>query len=69
MRVDVNSIRVQRQAVRDAFLSSIVTSTRSMSDFSHTGSCERLPQRIAARIERSRLIFSTRASSASLNFC
>ena len=35
------------------FLSSIVTSTRSMSDFAQTVSCDRLPQRMAARIERS----------------
>ena len=50
------------------FLSSIVTSTRSMSDFAQTVSCDRLPQRIAARMERSCLTCSTSASSASVNF-
>src|SRR5215216_3621049 len=49
------------------FLSSIVTSTRSMSDFAQTVSCDRLPHRMAARIERSALIRSTRASSAVVN--
>src|SRR4029450_4386315 len=42
-------------------------STRSMSDFAHTMSCERLPQRIAARIARSSRICSTSASSAAVN--
>ena len=37
------------------FLSSIVTSTRSMSDFAQTVSCDRLPHRMAARMERSPL--------------
>src|SRR5215831_19455695 len=46
----------------------MVTSTRSMSDLAQTVSCERLPQRIAARMERSCLICATRASSASVNF-
>ena len=47
------------------FLSSMVTSTRSMSDLAHTVSCERLPQRIAARTERSSFTRATSASSAS----
>ena len=47
--------------------SSIVTSTRSMSDFAQTVSCERLPQRTTARIARSFLISSTSASSAAVN--
>ncbi|PYR91366.1 MAG: hypothetical protein DMF84_17115 [Acidobacteria bacterium] len=37
------------------FLSSIVMSTRSISDFVQTVSCARLPQRIAARTEWSAL--------------
>jgi hypothetical protein len=49
------------------FLSSIVTNTRSMSDFSQTVSCDRLPHRMAARMERSSLTCSTRASSAAVN--
>ena len=40
-----------------------------MSDFAQTVSCDRLPQRIAARTERSSLTCSTSASSASVNFC
>ena len=40
-----------------------------MSDFAHTMSCERLPQRIAARIARSSRICSTSASSATVNRC
>ena len=68
-RVDVDPVRVQRQVRRSTFLSSIVTSTRSMSDFAQTVSCDRLPQRIAARTERSRFTCSTSASSASVNFC
>src|SRR5688572_8802097 len=51
------------------FLSSTVTRPRSMSDFAHTVSCDRLPQRIAARIDRSCLICSTSASSAVVNVC
>src|SRR5260221_1056807 len=46
----------------------MVTSARSISDFSQTVSCERLPQRIAARMDRSCFTCSTRWSSASLNF-
>jgi hypothetical protein len=38
-----------------------------MSDFDHTASCERLPQRIAARIERSVLISATSVSRAAVN--
>ncbi len=38
-----------------------------MSDFSQTVSCDRLPQRMAARTERSRLTSSTSASRASVN--
>src|SRR6266566_3832227 len=49
------------------FLSSMVTSARSMSDFSQTVSCERLPQRMAARIERSPFTCATSSSSASAN--
>src|SRR5262245_36299462 len=49
------------------FLSSMVTSTRSMSDFSQTVSWDRLPQRIAARIERSSFNCSASTSSARLN--
>src|SRR5262245_6726950 len=44
-------------------------STRSMSDLAHTVSCDRLPQRIAARMERSSFTCSMSAASASLNFC
>src|SRR5689334_4202887 len=51
------------------FLSSIVTSAKSMSDFAQTVSCERLPHRIAARMDRSSLTCATRSPSASLNFC
>src|SRR5687767_13320610 len=40
-----------------------------MSDFSQTVSCERLPQRMAARMLRSPLISPTRESSAAANFC
>ena len=40
-----------------------------MSDFAQTVSCDRLPQRMAARIERSSLICSTSASSAAVNCC
>ena len=40
-----------------------------MSDFSQTVSCDRLPQRIAARIERSPLISSINAASAAVNRC
>src|SRR6185503_18350533 len=47
--------------------SSAVTSSRSMSDFSQTRSCDRLPPRIAARIDRSCRIWDTRASSAVAN--
>src|SRR5258708_1747050 len=50
------------------FLSSMVTSARSMSDFAHTISCDRLPQRMAARIDRSCFTCATRSSSASVNF-
>ena len=46
----------------------MVTSTRSMSDFAQTVSCDRLPQRMAARIERSFSTCATRSSSASVNF-
>src|SRR6187200_2565602 len=49
--------------------SSIVTSTRSISDLAQTVSCERLPQRTTARIARSSLISSTSASSAAVNVC
>ena len=53
-RVDVDAVGVERDVRRPStFLSSMVTSTRSMSDFAQTVSCERLPQRMAARIERS----------------
>src|SRR5215471_11734150 len=50
------------------FLSSMVTSARSMSDFAQTVSCDRLPQRIAARIDRSCFTCATRSLSASVNF-
>src|SRR5207247_2508315 len=50
------------------FLSSIVTSARSMSDFAQTVSCDRLPQRMAARIDRSCFTCATRSSSAWVNF-
>ena len=46
----------------------MVTSTRSMSDFAQTVSCERLPQRMAARIERSCLHLRDEIVSASANF-
>ena len=51
------------------FLSSTVTSTRSMSDLAHTVSCERLPQRTAARTERSSFTSAMSASSALVNLC
>src|SRR5215471_14555728 len=54
---------------RSTFLSSMVTSIRSMSDLAQTVSCDRLPQRMAARMERSSLTCSTSASSAALNVC
>ena len=54
--------------VFSTFLSSMVTSARSMSDFAQTVSCDRLPQRMAARIERSCFTCFTRSSSASVNF-
>ena len=54
--------------VFSTFLSSMVTSTRSMSDFAQTVSCDRLPQRMAAKIDRSFRICATRSSSASVNF-
>src|SRR5471030_1476858 len=50
------------------FLSSMVTSARSMSDFAQTVSCDRLPQRMAARMDRSSFTCATRLSSASVNF-
>src|SRR5215813_6840909 len=40
-----------------------------MSDFAHTVSYDRLPQRMAARTERSPFTCSTSASSASVNCC
>ena len=40
-----------------------------MSDFAQTVSCDRLPQRMAARTERSPFTCSTSASSAAANFC
>src|SRR5881397_3587470 len=46
----------------------MVTSTRSMSDLAHTVSCDRLPHRMAARMDRSSFTCSTSASRASLNF-
>jgi hypothetical protein len=49
------------------FLSSMVTSARSMSDFAQTVSWDRLPHRIAARIERSPFTCAMRSSSASVN--
>src|SRR5262249_29368334 len=45
----------------------MVTSKRSISDFDQTVSCDRLPHRIAARMERSRFSCSTRTESAALN--
>src|SRR5258708_22920320 len=50
-------------------LSSTVTSTRSMSDFAQTGSCDRLPQSTAARIERSPLMCSINDASAAAKCC
>src|SRR5580658_7465429 len=47
----------------------MVTSTRSISDLAQTVSCDRLPQRMAASMERSRLTCSTSVSSAAPNFC
>ena len=46
------------------FWSSIVTSTRSMSECSQTVSCDRLPHRIAARTVRSLRISATSVSRA-----
>src|SRR6185436_7024734 len=40
-----------------------------MSDFAQTASYDRLPQRMAARMERSSFTCSMSASSASVNFC
>src|SRR2546425_12557047 len=54
--------------VFSTFLSSMVTSARSISDFAQTVSCDRLPQRMAARIDRSPFTCSMRSSSASVNF-
>src|SRR5262245_16322087 len=51
------------------FLSSIVTSAMSMSDFAHTLSFDRLPARMAARIVVSLFSCSTSAANASVNFC
>src|ERR1700685_192217 len=39
-----------------------------MSDLAHTASCDKLPQRIAARIDLSRFTSATSSSSASANF-
>src|SRR5262245_49211706 len=47
----------------------MVTSTKSMSDLAQTVSCARLPQRRAARTERSPFTCSTSASSAAVNCC
>ena len=49
--------------------SSTVMNTRSISDFAHTTSCDRLPQSSAARIERSALACATSASSAAVKRC
>src|SRR5581483_7651796 len=57
------------RSVGPPFLSSTVTSTRSMSDFAQTVSCDRLPQRMAARTEASLCTCPISASSASVNFC
>src|SRR5580700_2813131 len=45
----------------------MVTSSRSISDFDQTVSWDRLPHRIAARMEPSRFTSSTSAVSAVLN--
>ena len=52
--MNVNPVGVKRDASLPALLSSMVTSTRSMSDFSQTVSWDRLPHSIAASTERSR---------------
>src|SRR5690348_12867483 len=46
----------------------MVIRARSISDFSHTVSCDRLPQRMAARIDRSCFTCATSSSRAWLNF-
>src|SRR4029453_8406430 len=51
------------------FLSSTVTSSRSMSDRAQTVSCERLPQRSAARIDLSFCTWRISRSRAAANAC
>src|SRR5262245_52005946 len=59
----------RHRSLCSTFLSSMVTSTRSMSDLAHTVSCDMLPHSTAARTERSVLTCSINRSRAALNFC
>jgi len=65
--MDVDSVGVERPIVRAGLLIVDGNQHEIESERAQTVSCDRLPQRMAARMERCCLITSTRASRAALN--